>query len=171
MTTMSPFESVGARHFSTQSSERGGVDRSVEGPLRHGAGKAQASDKRDRFVMAVGNGGAQPSAAPTASAFARHVRGGPGLVDEHQLRRIEVELPREPSLALRQNVGASLFLGMPPSRFALEITRSHGGFAAHRPSTSDVSSVLASSMTMWLRNSAKSGDPGWQARPAACPRD
>src|SRR5208282_1990606 len=96
MTTMSPFESVGARHFSTHSFERGGVDRSVEGLLRHEAGKAQASDKRDGFVMAVGNGGAQPSTAPTASAFARHVRGGPGLVDEHQLRRIEVELPREP---------------------------------------------------------------------------
>ena len=56
--------------------------------------------------------GAQPSTAPTASAFARHVGGGPGLVDEHQLRRIEVELPHEPSLALRQNVRASLFLGM-----------------------------------------------------------
>src|SRR5271165_3202755 len=111
MTTTSPFESVGARHFSTHSSNEAAlIGRSkafcATRPER------QASDKRDRFVMAMGNGGAQPSTAPTASAVARHVGGGPGLVDEHQLRRIEVELPHEPSLALRQNVRASLFLGM-----------------------------------------------------------
>ena len=92
--------------------ERGCVDRSVEGFLRHEARQAQAGDQRDGLVMAVRNSGSQPSTAPTASAFAHHVRGGPGLVDEHQLRRIEVELPREPGPTLRQNVRAPLFLGM-----------------------------------------------------------
>ena len=39
-------------------------------------------------------------------------REGGGLVDEHQLGRIEVELLREPSLTLLQNVRALLFLRM-----------------------------------------------------------
>ena len=43
-------------------------DRPVEGLLRHEAAKAQAGDERNRLVMAVRNGGAQPSATPTASA-------------------------------------------------------------------------------------------------------
>ena len=38
--------------------ERGGVDRPVEGLLRHEAAKAQAGDERNRLVMAVRNGGA-----------------------------------------------------------------------------------------------------------------
>ena len=38
--------------------ERGGVDRPVEGLLRHEAAKAQAGDQRDRLVMAVRDGGA-----------------------------------------------------------------------------------------------------------------
>src|SRR5208282_4633520 len=71
--------------------ERGRVDRPVEGLLRHEAAKAQAGDERNRLVMAVRDGGAQPSAAPTASAFARHIRRSPGLVDEHEASRIEIE--------------------------------------------------------------------------------
>src|SRR5271165_6018460 len=76
MTTMSPFERAGTRHPFL---ERGRVDRPVEGLLRHEAAKAQAGDERNRLVMAVWNGGAQPSAAPTASAFARHIRRCPGV--------------------------------------------------------------------------------------------
>ncbi len=102
--------------------ERGRVDRPIEGLLRHEAAKAQAGDERNRHVMAVRNGGAQPSAvrnggaqpsaAPTASAFARHIRRGPGLLDEHQAGRIEIELPGEPVAALSHNVRALLLLGV-----------------------------------------------------------
>ena len=92
--------------------ERGGVHGLVEGLLRHDAGKAQAGDERDRLVMTVRNCGAQSSAPPTAPAFARHVRGRPGLVDEHELGRIEVELPVKPRPALLQHVRASLLLGV-----------------------------------------------------------
>ena len=92
--------------------ERGGVDRPIESLLRHEAAKAQAGDERDRLVMAVRNGGAQPSPAPTTSAFARQIGGGAGLVDEDELRRIEIELAREPVPALLQNVRALLLLGM-----------------------------------------------------------
>ena len=72
----------------------------------------QAGDERDRLVMAVRDGGSQPAAAPRASALARHVCRGPGLVDEHQLRRIEVGLPRKPGAPLLQNVGALLLFGV-----------------------------------------------------------
>jgi hypothetical protein len=73
---------------------------------------AQAGDERDRLVMAVRYGGAHPATAPTAPAFARHVRGSPGLVDEHQLSRVEIELPGKPNLSLLQNVRALLLLGV-----------------------------------------------------------
>ncbi len=92
--------------------ERGRVDRPVEGLLRHEAAKAQAGDERNRLVMAVRNGGAQSSAAPTASAFARHIRRSPGLIDEHEASRIEIELPGEPVAALSHNVRALLLLGV-----------------------------------------------------------
>lgn len=54
---------------------------------------------------------------------AGHVGGGPGLVNEDELSRIEVELFIEPALALFQDVGtallyrmASLFLRVWPCR-------------------------------------------------------
>ncbi len=92
--------------------ERGGVDRPVESLLRHEAAKAKAGDERDRLVVAVRNGGAQLSTASAASAFARQICGGPGLIDEHQLRRIEIELSGEPLPALFQDVRALLLLGV-----------------------------------------------------------
>ena len=58
----------------------------------------------DRLVMAVRNGGAQPSSSPAASAFARQIGGSPSLVDENKFQRIEVGLPGEPVPALLQNV-------------------------------------------------------------------
>ena len=76
--------------------ERSGVDRPIESLLRHEAAKAQAGDERDRLVMAVWNGGAQASPAPTASAFARKIGGSAGFVYEDEPRRIELELAGEP---------------------------------------------------------------------------
>ena len=43
---------------------------------------------------------------------ARHVRARPGLVDEHEPFRVEVDLAVEPSQPLFQNVGTLLFGGM-----------------------------------------------------------
>jgi hypothetical protein len=62
--------------------------------------------------VAVRNGGTQPSAEPRASARARHIRRGSGLVDKYQAGRIEIELPGKPVAALPQNVRASLLLGV-----------------------------------------------------------
>ena len=102
------FRERGSEAFLHPFLERGGVDRSVEGLLRHEAGKAQASDERDGFVMAMGNADAQPSTAPASSAFARHIGGGPGFVDEHELPRIEVELPQTKPGAASERPGAAV---------------------------------------------------------------
>ena len=62
--------------------------------------------------MAVGNADPQPSPSPTAPAFARQIGGSPGFIDEDKLSRIEIELRPKPFLALLQDVGALLLLGM-----------------------------------------------------------
>src|SRR5208282_1399235 len=79
MTTMSPFERVGTRHFSTHSSNEAALIGRSKAFWATRTAKAQAGDERNRLVMAVRNGGAQPSAAPPASAFARHIRRSPGV--------------------------------------------------------------------------------------------
>jgi hypothetical protein len=44
---------------------------------------------------------------------ARHVCRGPGLVDEDEALRIEIELTVEPALTLPQDVGATLLDRVP----------------------------------------------------------
>lgn len=58
--------------------------------------------------MAMWNAGAEPFAAGRPPILARHVGRCPGLVDEHEFFRIEVELAVEPRLAPRQDVRAIL---------------------------------------------------------------
>lgn len=62
--------------------------------------------------MAVGNADPQPSPTAASPAFARQIGGSPGFIDEDKLSRIEIELRPEPFLALLQDVGALLLLGM-----------------------------------------------------------
>ena len=62
--------------------------------------------------MPVRHTGAQPFAAAAAAVAARHVRRRPGLVDEHQPIRIEVELSLEPVPAAVQDVGTVLLAGV-----------------------------------------------------------
>src|SRR5215217_2848442 len=51
---------------------------------------------------------AQTLTAPRPSVAPGHVGGGPGLVDEHQPRRVEIQLALEPRLAPPADVGAVL---------------------------------------------------------------
>ena len=88
--------------------EQGGVDRPVEDFLRHEPAQADAGDERDRLVMAVRHAGAQPSAAPAATAFARQIGRCAGLVYEDELLWIEIELSGEPFPASLQHVRALL---------------------------------------------------------------
>jgi len=54
----------------------------------------------------------QTLALAAAAVAAGHVRCRPGLVDKDKLRRVEIELPAKPVLALPQDVGAVLFDGV-----------------------------------------------------------
>ena len=92
--------------------EQGGVDWSVESLCRCQAAKAKAGDQSHRFIVAVRDGRPQPAPAPATSAFAREIGGGSRLVNENELRRIEIELPGEPFPASTLHVRALLFLGM-----------------------------------------------------------
>jgi hypothetical protein len=64
------------------------------------------------FQWPWGNAHPQALAAPAAPIAARHVGGGPSLIDKHQALGIQVELPLEPGLAFRQDVRAGLLAGM-----------------------------------------------------------
>ncbi len=88
------------------------VDRPVEHPGRDDAPGAEAGHEGRGLPMAVRHGHAQPLAAATAAMGARHVRARPGLVDEHQPVRVEVDLAIEPGLPPLQDVGALLLGGM-----------------------------------------------------------
>ena len=92
--------------------EEGCVDRAIEDLWRDEAAKADAADQRDRLVMAVRHGGAQPSSAPASSAFARQIGRGAGFIDEDELRRVEIGLSLEPFEAALQHVRPLLFGGM-----------------------------------------------------------
>ena len=87
------------------------VHGAVVGLGRDDASQAQAANEGDRLIMAVRNAAAQATAPPSAIA-ARHVGCRPGLVDEHQFQRIEVELAVEPSPPLFKDVRAVLFAGV-----------------------------------------------------------
>lgn len=63
--------------------------------------------------MAVRVAHPQPLAPVAVAVTARHVGRRPGLVDEHQPRRIKVELAIEPILARTQDVGAILLDRVP----------------------------------------------------------
>jgi hypothetical protein len=58
--------------------------------------------------MTVRNADPQALTARSATVTARHVGGGPGLVDEDQALGVEIKLPFEPGLALLRDVGTTL---------------------------------------------------------------
>ena len=62
--------------------------------------------------MAMRNRGATALAAGAAPAQPGHLGGGPGLVDEDELRGVELGLEIEPGLAARGYVLARLLAGV-----------------------------------------------------------
>jgi hypothetical protein len=62
--------------------------------------------------MGVGDGGTKPLAAQAVAVRAGHLGRGPGLIDEHQALRLEVELPLEPCPAPGQDIEAVLLGGV-----------------------------------------------------------
>src|SRR5918997_5062048 len=89
--TMSPGTSVGASICSTPAFAGAGggtetltIDRAVEHIGHADPGRAQAGNKRGQLPVTMREGSPQPQTACTSAIAARHVRGGPGLVDEDQ---------------------------------------------------------------------------------------
>jgi hypothetical protein len=76
------------------------------------AAEAQARDQRGGLPMAMRNRGATSLAARAAPAQPSHLGGGPGLVDEDELRRVELGLEIEPGLAACGYVLARLLAGV-----------------------------------------------------------
>jgi hypothetical protein len=88
------------------------VDRPIDHEGRDEAAQRECADEGRGLPMAMGNAHPQALAAPAAPIAARHVGGGPSLIDKHQALGIQVELPLEPGLAFRQDVRAGLLAGM-----------------------------------------------------------
>ena len=93
-----------------------GPEGAVDGPVQHHrrdhAAQPQAGDQRGCLAVAMGKAHAQPGAARTPPVAARHVGGGPGLVDEDQTLGVEIGLGVEPGPALAQDVRAVLLDGV-----------------------------------------------------------
>src|ERR687893_1794372 len=97
--TMSPGTSVGASICSTPAFAGAGggtetltIDRAVEHIGHADPGRAQAGNKRGQLPVTMREGSPQPQTACTSAIAARHVRGGPGLVDEDQAVGVERRL-------------------------------------------------------------------------------
>ena len=82
----------------------GAVDGAVQHHRRDHAAQPQARDQRGGLAVAMREAHAQPGAARTPSMAARHVGGGPGLIDEDKALWVEIGLRVEPGAALLQDV-------------------------------------------------------------------
>ena len=97
------------------------VDGPVENHRRDHAAVAQSGDEGGGFPIDVWNGHPQPLAAQRSAMGARHLRGSPGLVDEHQPIGIKVDLVFEPLMAPAQDVWTILLRGV--ARLFLRVMR------------------------------------------------
>jgi len=84
------------------------VDRAVEHHRRHHAVETEARDQGRGLAVTVREPHPQPLAPGAAPMRPRHGRRRPGLVDEHQPRRVQIGLGVEPRPAPPQDVRAVL---------------------------------------------------------------
>jgi hypothetical protein len=92
--------------------KRQAIDRSVENHGRCHSRQSERGDESRRFPMAMGHTHAQPLAARRPPVPARHVGGGPSLVDKDEALRVEIELSLEPVLAPLHDVRSILLAGV-----------------------------------------------------------
>src|SRR3954468_12929233 len=116
MTTMSPGASAGTRTCLTDSrkllQEALAIDGAVEELGGGHAAQPQPGNERGLLAVPVRDRRAQAHASRRAAVQASHVGAGKALVDEHELRRIEIELGFEPVLTSLHHVGAVLLGGV-----------------------------------------------------------
>jgi hypothetical protein len=102
----------GNQHLGDVGLEGVPVDGSVEHPWRDEAPRGERADEGRGLPVSMRDADPQPCPATAAPVAPGHVGGGPGLVDEDQPLRVEIELILEPLLAPRQDVGAILLGGV-----------------------------------------------------------
>jgi hypothetical protein len=88
------------------------IDGAIDNEGSHEPRGTQPGDEGRGFPMPVRHPDPQPAAARRPSVAPSHIRRRPGLVDEHEASRVEVELLVEPSLAPPQDVRPVLLGGM-----------------------------------------------------------
>ncbi len=88
--------------------ERLAVDRAVEDEGRDEPARAQPGNKGRGLPVSMRYADPQALPARGSSVAPGHVGGSPGLVDEHEAPRVEVELILEPGFAPLQDVRAVL---------------------------------------------------------------
>ena len=120
MMTTSPGREIGDQDLLDVGLEGVPVDGAVQDHGGDEARSAQGADESRRLPMAEGDWRAEPLTPRRPAMSAGHVRRSPGLVDENQPVRIEVELAFEPGEPTAQDVGTVLFLG--PGRLFLRVT-------------------------------------------------
>src|SRR5512134_3209835 len=112
MTTMSPGLSVGTSMASTQARKAGP---SMAPSMVIGASIPETRSPPTNvvvFPVPVRHCGDAPRAATRASAAARHLGRGAGLVDEHEAAGVEVSLRGAPGLPAGDHVGAIPLAGV-----------------------------------------------------------
>lgn len=99
------------------------VDRAIKRYWRDHAGHAQSGHQRGSFAVTVRKAYAQALASGAAAMPAGHVGDGPGLVNDHETCRVQINLTIEPVVPLLQDAGpvlldcmSSLFLRIMPRR-------------------------------------------------------
>ena len=106
--TTSPGSQCGNQHLLDIGEEHVAVHGAVVDEGRGHAGQPQRAGEGSGLPVAMRHAGPATLAARRSSTQAGHLRGQAGLVDEDQLRRIEIELAVEPVAAALQDVGAIL---------------------------------------------------------------
>jgi hypothetical protein len=84
------------------------IDRAVEHERRDEPTRAQPGNKGRGLPVTMGYAHPQALSARGSSVASSHVGRGPGLVDEHEARRVKVELILEPGLTPLQDIRAVL---------------------------------------------------------------
>ena len=126
--------------------------------------------------MSMRNAGAQPLAFLCAPAFARHVGRGPGLVDEDEPFRIEIELALEPGFAPRLYVRAvllarmgGLFLNVRPQRSRNVHSVARLAFTPRSASSRSRSSLIVKSGVASINPEQDSRDADRACERRGCP--
>ena len=99
------------QHFLDVEPEAFAIDRTVDQPWRLDTIEPQRGEESHGLPSPMRHLGLQPLAAWRPTAQRRHIGLGPGLVDEHQVLRIDAMAIAQPLRTATRDIGAILFAG------------------------------------------------------------